>query len=102
MIQAMTSGHSGSMSTLHADTPYDALNRLETMSLMANVELPLHALRQQIASALDLLVQTARLRDGRRCITAICEVLKLDEDGRHQLATLYSQDVPFTKPAWAN
>lgn len=82
LIQAMTSGHGGCMSTVHATYPTDTLNRLETMALMSDVELPLFALRSQIVSAIDIIVQTSRLRDGSRCVTHITEVDKnLSEDG---------------------
>jgi pilus assembly protein CpaF len=73
MIQAMTSGHHGSITTLHASTAADTCYRLETMALMADVGLPLFALRRQVASALDLIVQTARLTSGRRLVTGIAE-----------------------------
>lgn len=78
MVQAMTSGHRGSLATLHADTPSQACGRLETMCLLADVGLPLQALRRQIALALDLVIQVARLHDGRRLVTHISEV-DLDE-----------------------
>lgn len=82
LIQAMTSGHGGCMSTVHATYPTDTLNRLETMALMSDVELPLFALRSQIVSANDIIVQTSRLRDGSRCVTHITEVDKnLSKDG---------------------
>ena len=74
MIQAMTSGHSGSMSTVHANTPEDALRRIETMALMAGVDIPQRALRSQVASAIDMIVQIVRLHDGRRVVTRISEV----------------------------
>ncbi len=80
MIQAMTSGHGGSMSTLHATTPRDALSRLETLALMAKMDLPLYALRAQAASAIDIIVQVSRLPDGSRRITQISEVLPLHGD----------------------
>jgi pilus assembly protein CpaF len=89
MIQAMTSGHSGSLSTCHANTPVDALGRLETMAMMGGVEFPLHALRTQLASAIDLIVQVSRFRDGSRKIESIAEVLDLDEAGRYRLAEIY-------------
>jgi pilus assembly protein CpaF len=76
LIQAMTSGHGGSMSTLHANSPVDALRRLETMALMSGVEIPLHALRAQVSSAIDLVVQLTRLNDGRRVVSAISEVVE--------------------------
>ena len=74
MIQAMTSGHRGALASLHAATSADACRRLETMALMADVGLPLFALRRQVASAIDLLVQTVRLPSGRRMISQISEV----------------------------
>ena len=74
MIQAMTSGHRGALASLHAATAADACRRLETMALMADVGLPLFALRRQVASAIDLLVQTVRLPSGRRMISQISEV----------------------------
>ena len=89
MIQAMTSGHSGSLSTCHANTPYDAMNRLETMSLMGDVKMPLSALRKQLASAVDVIVQVNRFHDGARKITEIAEVLPLTADGEYQLAPIY-------------
>ena len=82
MLQAMTSGHHGSMTTLHASSPVDTCHRLETMALMADVAIPLFALRRQIASAIDLIVQTARHSDGRRNTTAISEV-HFDEKADH-------------------
>lgn len=78
MVQAMTSGHRGSLATLHADTPSQACGRLETMCLLADIGLPLQALRRQIALALDLVIQVARLHDGRRLVTHISEI-GLDE-----------------------
>ncbi|HAS10793.1 MAG TPA: pilus assembly protein CpaF, partial [Acidimicrobiaceae bacterium] len=74
MLQAMNTGHAGSLSTLHANTPRDAMTRLETMVLMAGIEFPMQAIRQQIAGAIDLVVQIGRLRDGSRRIVQICEV----------------------------
>lgn len=78
LIQAMTSGHGGCLATVHATYPIDTLNRLETLALMGGVELPLSALRAQLASAVDIVVQTARLRDGRRMVTHITEVAGAD------------------------
>ena len=80
MLQAMNTGHDGSMTTLHANKPRDALARLETMVLMAGVDLPLKAIRQQVASAVDIIVQISRLRDGSRCITDIVELVGMEED----------------------
>lgn len=89
MIQAMTSGHSGSMSTLHANNPRDSLNRLETMALMSGIEIPLFALRSQIASAVDLVVQACRLPDGSRRVTHISEVMPLSEAGKYEMQDLF-------------
>jgi pilus assembly protein CpaF len=78
MVQAMTSGHGGCMSTLHASMPSDTLARLETMALMSDVSMPLAALRTQIASAIQLIVQTSRLPDGSRKVTHVTEVFGID------------------------
>ncbi len=78
MLQAMNTGHEGSLSTVHANSPRDALSRLETMVLMAGYELPLRAIRQQVSSALDLIVQLDRLDDGTRHVTAITEVQRME------------------------
>jgi pilus assembly protein CpaF len=80
MLQAMNTGHEGSLTTIHANSPRDALSRLETMILMAGLELPIRAMRQQFASALDLIVQVSRLPGGPRRVTAITEVLNLEQD----------------------
>jgi len=80
MLQAMNTGHDGSMSTGHANTPRDMLSRLETMVLMAGVDLPLRAIREQVASAVDLIVQQSRLKDGTRRITNITEVQGMEGD----------------------
>jgi pilus assembly protein CpaF len=80
MLQAMNTGHDGSLTTLHANTPRDALMRLETMVLMAGMELPLKVIRQQIASAVDLIVHQSRLKNGQRKITAISEVAGMEGD----------------------
>jgi pilus assembly protein CpaF len=74
MLQAMNTGHDGSLTTVHANSPRDALSRLETLSMMAGMELPLKVIREQIASAVDVIVQQSRLRDGSRKVTAITEV----------------------------
>lgn len=89
LIQAMTSGHGGSMSTLHANTARDALHRLETMALMSGVEIPLAALRAQVASAIDVVVQLTRMRDGQRIVTEICEVGTLSLKGRYQVSPIF-------------
>jgi pilus assembly protein CpaF len=80
MLQAMNTGHEGSLSTLHANTPRDALSRLETMVLMAGMDLPVRAIREQVASALDLIVHLTRLRDGSRRVTQITEVNGMEGD----------------------
>ncbi len=80
MLQAMNTGHEGSMTTIHANSPRDALSRLETMVLMAGMELPLRVVRTQIASAIDLIVQQERLRDGSRKITRITEIQGMEGD----------------------
>src|SRR5574340_39074 len=101
MLQAMNTGHDGSLTTLHANSPRDALSRLETMVLMAGVDLPVRAIREQISSAINLIIHMSRLRDGSRRIVQVCEVegmegetivlqdlfyfdysMGLDEDGR--------------------
>ena len=74
MLQAMNTGHEGSMTTVHANTPRDALHRLETMVLMAGFDLPLKAIREQISSAIDIIVQLERMRDGTRKVTNVSEV----------------------------
>ncbi|HEV8282537.1 MAG TPA: ATPase, T2SS/T4P/T4SS family, partial [Candidatus Limnocylindrales bacterium] len=80
MLQAMTTGHDGSLSTGHANSPKDMLRRLETMVLMTGYQLPLRAIREQMASAVDLIVHTARLKDGTRKITNITEVYGVEDD----------------------
>jgi pilus assembly protein CpaF len=89
LIQAMTSGHGGSMSTLHANTSADALNRLETMALMSGVEMPLTALRAQVASAIDVVVQLMRLNDGRRVLTEVSEVGRLTPDHQYSVTKIF-------------
>ena len=80
MLQAMNTGHDGSICTVHANTPRDALARIETMVMMAGMDLPMRAIREQIASAVDLIVQQARLKDGSRRITHITEVERMEGD----------------------
>ena len=80
MLQAMNTGHDGSLSTLHANSPRDAMARLETLVLMAGMDLPLRAIREQGASAVDLIVQIGRLRDGSRRVTHVTEVLGMEGD----------------------
>ena len=78
MLQAMNTGHDGSLTTLHANSPRDALSRLETMVLMSGMDLPLKVVRQQISSAVDLIIQQTRLKDGSRKVTAITEVVGME------------------------
>lgn len=80
MLQAMNTGHDGSMTTAHANSPRDALARIETMCLMAGMDLPVRAIREQVASAVDLIVQQERMRDGTRKVTTIAEVSGMEGD----------------------
>ena len=80
MLQAMNTGHDGSMTTLHSNSPRDALSRLETMVLMAGIELPVRAIREQIASAIDLVIHVERMRDGTRKIVNITEIAGMEGD----------------------
>jgi len=80
MLQAMNTGHDGSLTTAHSNSPRDTLTRLETMILMAGMDLPLRAIRQQIASAVDLIIHTSRLRDGSRKVVAVTEITGMEED----------------------
>src|SRR5213079_476318 len=80
MLQAMNTGHDGSLSTGHANSPRDMLSRIETMCLMAGVDLPARAIKEQIASALDVIVQISRLKDGSRKITNVTEVQGMEGD----------------------
>jgi pilus assembly protein CpaF len=88
MLQAMNTGHEGSLTTLHANTPRDALARLETLVLMAGMDLPLTAIREQIASAVDIIVQQTRFGCGSRKVTSITEVTGM-ENSRIQLQELF-------------
>jgi len=88
MLQAMNTGHEGSLTTLHANSPRDALARLETLVLMAGMDLPVSAIRDQVASAVDLIIQQARLADGRRIVTGIVEVTGI-ESGKIQMQELF-------------
>ncbi|MFO7168271.1 MAG: CpaF family protein [Chloroflexota bacterium] len=80
MLQAMNTGHDGSLSTLHANTPRDAIARMETMAMMAGMDMPVHVIREQIASAVDLIVQQTRLEDGQRKVAYITEVQGMEGD----------------------
>ena len=87
MLQAMNTGHDGSIATLHANSPRDAISRLETMIAMAGVDLPDKAVAQQISSAVDVIIQATRLSDGSRKVIAITEVLNMEGD------TIVMQDI---------
>ena len=89
MLQAMNTGHDGSMATAHANSPGDLVSRLETMVMMGGVELPLIAIREQMAAALDIIVQQGRFRDGSRKITEIAWVEGM-EDGMVKLIPLFA------------
>ena len=89
MLQAMNTGHSGSMTTLHANSSRDALSRLETMALMSGVSMTLSAIRGQVASAIEIIVQISRFPDGSRRLTEMTEVLSLDNEGRYQTNPLF-------------
>jgi len=80
MLQAMNTGHAGSINTLHANSPRDAISRLETMAMMSDLNIPERALRQQIASAVDVIIQISRLQDGTRKVTSISEVIGMEGD----------------------
>jgi pilus assembly protein CpaF len=80
MLQAMNTGHDGSMTTAHSNSPRDTLSRLETMTLMAGMDLPIRAIREQITSAVDLVVHQERLRDGTRKVVYITEVSGMEGD----------------------
>ncbi|MEV8508553.1 CpaF family protein [Actinoplanes sp. NPDC051475] len=92
MLQAMNTGHDGSLTTLHANTPRDALARLETMVLMAGMDLPVRAIREQVASAVHLIIQVSRLQDGTRRITHVTEVVGM-ESGTITLQDLFLFDM---------
>jgi pilus assembly protein CpaF len=87
MLQAMNTGHDGSLTTVHSNSPRDTLARIETMTLMAGMDLPMRAIREQMASALDAVVHVSRLRDGTRRVTHVSEVLGMEGD------TIVLQDI---------
>lgn len=98
MLQAMSSGHRGSLSTLHADTPGQACSRLETMCMMADSGLPLAALRRQVATAVDIVVQAARLHSGRRLITHISEIGLDEATSTYQVRDIFNLDTRTATP----
>ncbi len=89
LLQAMNTGHDGSMSTIHANTARDSLFRMETCALLSGIDIPLSALREQVGSAIHIVIQTARLHDGTRKITAVTEVLGLTKDREYSLQDIY-------------
>ncbi|HHH28493.1 MAG TPA: CpaF family protein [Polyangiaceae bacterium] len=91
LVQAMTSGHGGCLATVHATYPSDTMNRLETMAMMSDVDMPLRAMRSQISSAIDFIVQTSRLRDGTRCVTHIAEVQGYHPEVGYELANIFER-----------
>ncbi len=90
MLQAMNTGHEGSMTTTHANSPAEAAARIETLCLMAGLDLPVRAIRQQIAQSVHLIVQQSRFSDGSRRVTAISEVTRVDEHGELELRDIFS------------
>ncbi len=97
IVQAMTSGHGGCMGTLHATYPRDTLTRLETMCLMSSIDMPLHAIRPQIASAVQIILQCSRLADGSRKVTHITEVTGFDADtGKYAIRDLFVREYQGT------
>lgn len=93
LIQAMTSGHGGCLSTLHATYPRDTATRLETMAMMSDIEMPLAALRMQLASAVNIILQVARLQDGSRKVTHVTEVLGYDpQTSQYQMQDIFVRD----------
>jgi pilus assembly protein CpaF len=90
MLQAMNTGHEGSLTTTHANSPREAVARIETLCLMAGLDLPVQAIRRQIASSIHLIVQQARLSDGSRRVTSVTEVVGLGDDGEVELREIFS------------
>ena len=89
MLQAMNTGHEGSMTTTHSNSPREAVGRLETLALMAGLDLPARAIREQIAQSIDVVLQQSRFSDGSRRITSITEIVGLDEDGEVELHEIF-------------
>ncbi|MDW8247255.1 MAG: ATPase, T2SS/T4P/T4SS family, partial [Sandaracinaceae bacterium] len=90
MLQAMNTGHEGSMTTTHANSPREAISRLETLALMSGLDLPARAIREQIANAVDLIIQQTRLSDGTRKVTSISEVVGINDDGEVELHEIFA------------
>ena len=98
MLQAMNTGHDGSMTTTHANSPEEAITRLETLALMSGVELPARAIREQIAASVHVIVQQSRISDGSRRVTSICEVVGMDEDDEIELHEIFGYHRTGTGP----
>jgi len=90
MLQAMNTGHEGSLTTTHANSPKEAVARIETLCLMAGLDLPVRAIRQQIASSIHLIVQQSRFSDGSRRVTSVAEVVGIDDDGEVELREIFA------------
>jgi pilus assembly protein CpaF len=90
MLQAMNTGHDGSMTSTHANSPKEAATRIETLCLMAGLDLPVRAIRAQIASSVHLIVQQSRFADGSRRVISIAEVIGLDDHGELELRELFA------------
>ena len=97
LLQALNTGHAGSMSTIHANTPIDCLSRIETCALLSGIDIPLVALRSQVASAIDAVIHTARLSDGSRKVVAVAEVMPL-ENGEYRVRTLQKWQTDAIRP----
>ena len=89
MLQAMNTGHDGSLTTTHANSPLEALKRVETLCLMAGIDLPSRAVREQIAGSIHLVVQQSRFSDGTRKVAAISEVIGLDDELNFEIVPIY-------------
>lgn len=98
MLQAMNTGHDGSLTTTHANSPAEALGRLETLALMAGIDLPVKAIRDQIAASIHIVVQQSRFSDGSRKVTTISEILGLDDDGFIELVPIFEFERTGTGP----
>jgi len=97
LIQAMTSGHGGCLSTVHASHPRDTLGRIETLALMSDVDIPLYAVRAQVASAINFVVHTGRQQDGSRVVSHIAEVNGYDSESGYQIQDLFLRE--YGRPA---
>jgi pilus assembly protein CpaF len=93
MLQAMNTGHEGSLTTTHANSPREAVSRIETLCLMAGLDLPVRAIRRQVASSVHLVLQQTRFSDGSRRVTSIAEVTGIDDDGEVELREIFSFQV---------